>query len=175
MPIPWRAAIAVGTVAFAVLPAWTLEKPLAPVHLEEVDGLYYADGGVADGVPFRWTRRYASVFVPWSARAVELPLRSPLAGITHEPTTVEITSGGITLANVLVGADWTYVTLALPMPEPPLQFSRINLRSNHTARVSDLIPGSQDQREVAIQVGDIRMLKVSLEFVPNPDAAREWP
>src|SRR5204862_6491017 len=61
--VPWRVVTAVGTIAFAVLPAWTLEKPLVPVHLEEVDGIYYADGGIADGVPFRWTRKYASLYV----------------------------------------------------------------------------------------------------------------
>ncbi len=171
--VPWRAITAVGTIAFAVLPAWTLEKPLLPVHLEEVDGLYYADGGIADGVPFRWTRQYASLFVQKDARVVKLPLRSPLAAITKEPTLVEITVNGITLKNVLVGDTWTYVLLGLPPPDPPLQFTRINLRANRTARVSDVIPGTEDQREVAVQVGDIGIVSVSWEFVPKPAGARE--
>jgi len=175
MAIPWRALTAVGTIAFAVLPAWTLEKPLVPVHLEEVDGMYYADGGMAEGVPFRWTRKYASVYVPANARVVILPLRSPLAGITKEPTLVQITSGGITLVNVDVGDTWKYVTLSLPQPDPPLQVSRINLRSNHTALVSQLVPGSTDQREVGVQVGDIRMVSASFEFVPKPVGVRDSP
>jgi len=175
MPIPWRIVTAVGTVAFAVLPAWTLEKPLVPVHLEEVDGMYYADGGMADGVPFRWARKYASVFVPANARVVVLPLRSPLAGITKESTLVQITWGGVTLVNVPVGDTWKYVTLSLPQPDPPLQVSRINLRSNHTALVSDLVPGSTDQREVGVQVGDIGLVTASFEFVPKPVGVRDSP
>jgi O-antigen ligase len=173
--IPWRAVAVVGTIVFAVLPAWTLEKPLVPVHLEEVDGIYYADGGIAEGVPFRWTRKFASLYVMATARVVELPLRSPLAAITKEPTLVEITSGGITLANVLVDDRWTSVTLGLPLPEPPLQFSRINLRSNRTARIADIMPGSNDQREVAVQVGDIRILHVSWEWVPKSGQAPDRP
>ncbi|HUK33297.1 MAG TPA: O-antigen ligase family protein [Vicinamibacterales bacterium] len=171
--IPWRTVTVVGTIAFGVLPAWTLEKPLVPVHLEEVDGMYYADGGIADDVPFQWTRQYASLYVLSSARVVELWLRSPLAGMTKEPTLVEITSGGQTLANALVGDKWTTVTLTLPPPEPPLVMSRINLRSNHTARVADLEPGSSDQRQVGVQVGPIRILRVSWEFVPKPSGTRE--
>jgi O-antigen ligase len=173
--VPWRAVAVVGTIAFAVLPAWTLEKPLVPVHLEEVDGMYYADGGIAEGVPFRWTRKFASLYAPATARVIELPLRSPVAAITKEPTLVEITSGGITLANVLVDDRWTSVTLGLPLPEPPLQFSRINLRSNRTARIADIMPGSNDQREVAVQVGDIRILHVSWEWVPKSGQAPDRP
>ena len=166
--IPWRVITAVGTIVFAVLPAWTLEKPLVPVHLEEVDGMYYADGGIADDIPFRWTRKYASLYVDASARVIELPLRSPLAGKTKEPTLVQITSAGVTLANVLVGDKWTWVVVSVPPSDPPLVKSRINLRSNRTARVAELIPGSDDQREVAVQVGDIRLLRIAWEFVPKP-------
>jgi len=173
--IPWRVVIAVGTIAFAVLPAWTLEKPLVPVHLEEVDGMYYADGGVADGVPFRWARKYASVYVPASARVIELPLRWPLTAITKEPTEVEVSLSGKTIANVPVGDTWTYVTVTLPLPEPPLQFSRINLRANHTAHVSDLIPGTEDPREVALQIGDVKIVKASWEYVPRTDAPVQQP
>jgi O-antigen ligase len=173
--IPWRTITAVGTMLFAVLPAWTLENPLVPVHLEEVDGMYYADGGIADGIPFRWTRKFASLYVDASTRAIELPLRSPLAGKTKEPTLVEISSAGVTLANVTVGDKWQWVTVSIPPSDPPLKFSRINLRSNRTARVADLIPGSDDQREVAVQVGDIGILRTAWEFVPKPVGSRESP
>jgi hypothetical protein len=39
--------------------------------------------------------------------------------------------------------------------------------------MSELIPGTDDQREVAVQVGDIRIMNVSWEFVPKPAGARE--
>ena len=159
----------------AVLPAWTLEKPLVPVHLEEVDGMYYADGGIADEIPFRWTRKFASLYVDASTRVIEIPLRSPLAGKTKEPTLVEISSAGVPLANVAVGDKWTWVTVSIPPSDPPLVKSRINLKSNGTARVAELIPGSNDQREVGVQLGDIRILRTAWEFVPKPVGSRESP
>ena len=166
-PIPlWPTVPVIGTIAFAVLPAWTLEKPMVPVHLEEVDGMYYGDEVTAEGVPFRWTRQFSSFFVPNNARTIDVPLRSPIAALTKEPTGVEITSGGKTLINVLVGDKWTTVRLTLPSPEPPLMFNRVNLRTNHTAKVADLVPGSSDQRVVGLQIGEYSIIRIAWEFVP---------
>ena len=171
----WTAVTVIGTIVFGVLPAWTLEKPMVPVHLEEVDGMYYGDEGTAEGVPFHWTREYSSLYAPATARTIELPMRSPLAAITKEPTLVEITSGGVTLLRTLVDDKWSSVTLNLPSPEPPLQVSRINLKVNRTARVSQLLPGKKDDRIVGVQVGDIRILRVAWEFVPRPTAVPASP
>ena len=139
---------------------------MVPVHLEEVDGMYYGEEGTADGRPFHWTREYASFFVPNKARTVDVPLRSAIAALTKEPTLVEITSGGKTLINALVDDKWSTVRLTLPSPEPPLLFSRINLKVNHTAKVAELVPGSHDQRLVGIQLGDYEIILVAWEFVP---------
>ncbi len=171
----WRVATVIGTIVFAVLPAWTLAKPMVPVHLEEVDGTYYGDEGTAEGVPFHWARQYSSVYAQATWRSVELPLRSPQAAITKTPTLVEISSGGVMLVRTLVDDTWSSVTLNLPSPEPPLQISRINLRTNRTARVSEIVPGSTDQRAVGIQVGDLRILRVAWEFVPKPAGAPASP
>ena len=159
--------IAAGTLAFAVLPAWTLEKPLVPVHLEEVDGMYYADEGSAEDLPFHWTRDWGTVYVPATARVINLPLRSPRAAITGQPTLVEISAGGKIL-NRLIGPHWTVVQLRLPSPEPPLLFNRVSLKVTPTARVADLIPGSTDQRVVGVQVANFEILEVAWEFVPKP-------
>ena len=165
-----------GTIAFAVLPAWTLEKTLAPVHLEEVDGMYYGDEGMADGVPFQWTRDYGTVYVKKEVRAIDLPLRSPIAALSHEPTLVEISAGGKILKNALVTGEWKNVRLNLPVPEPPLLFTRVNLKINHTARVSELVPARpNDQRVVGVQVGDVQILQVSWEFVPKLAGAQAGP
>jgi len=171
-----QASVIIGTIAFAVLPAWTLEKPLVPVHLEEVDGMYYGDEGTAEGVPFHWTREYGTVFVPAAVRTVDIPLRSPIAAVTKQPTLVEIRSGGRTVVeNVLVGEHWQDVRINLPSPEPPLQISRISLRSNQTARAAELIPGSSDERVVGVQVGDYKIIRSSWEFVPKPASAQAPP
>ena len=145
---------------------------MVPVHLEEVDGMYYGDEGTAEGVPFRWTREYASFFVPNKDRTIDVPLRSPIAALTKQPTLVEITSGGKTLINALVDDKWSTFRLSLPSPEPPLMFSRINLKVNHTAKVSDLVPGSRDQRVVGVQLGDFSIVLVAWEFVPKPAGAQ---
>jgi hypothetical protein len=79
------------------------------------------------------------------------------------------------LVRALVDDKWSSVTLNLPSPEPPLLISRINLKVNHMARVSQIVPGSRDQREVGIQVGDLRILRVAWEFVPKPAGAPASP
>jgi O-antigen ligase len=165
--VPWRAVAIIGTIAFAVLPAWTLEKPLVPVHLEEVDGMYYADGGMAEGAPFRWTRQYASLFVPAAARVVEIPLRAPSSAIAGDQIVVDIMVNGVMSARAIVGAHWSSVVVSLPPPEPLMQVTRINLYVNHVARVSEFTPGSSDQRVVGVQVGQVGILRVAWEFVPR--------
>ena len=130
--------------------------------------MYYGDEGTAEGVPFQWTRDYGTVFVPKEDRTIDLPLRSPIAALSHEPTLVEISAGGKILKNALVTGTWSNVRLNLPAPEPPLRFTRVNLKINHTARVSQLVPARpDDQRVVGVQVGDFRILDVSWEFVPK--------
>jgi O-antigen ligase len=175
-PVPlWPTVPVIGTLAFAVLPAWTLEKPLLPVHLEEVDGMYYGDEGTADGVPFHWTRKYASLFVPRTARVIELPLRAPQQRVSPDQIVVDITVGGRMISRAIVGTTWSRVVLTLPSPAPPLRFTRINLQVNHPYRVSDFTPGSSDQRVVGVQMGDYRILRVAWEFVPKPAGARDSP
>ena len=160
----WTAATVIGTIVFGVLPAWTLERPMVPVHLEEVDGMYYGDEGAADDVPFHWTREYASIYVPRTARVVEIPLRVPPG--RQDRIVVDLTSGGVMRARATVGSTWSSVVITLPSPEPPLLFSRVNLQVNHVARVSDFTPGSADHRVVGVQVGDFKILRVAWEFVP---------
>ena len=60
-------------------------KPNTPVHLEEVDGFYYEPKNDEAGVPFRWTRDYASLFVPATAKRVETS--GPRACRHHRRTT----------------------------------------------------------------------------------------
>ena len=173
--VPWRAMTAVGTLVFAVLPAWTLEKPLQPVHLEEVDGIYYADGGLAEGRPFRWTRQYASLFPLATARVIEIPLRAPSSAVVGDKVVVDIMVNGAMAARAIVDSHWSSVVLSLPTPDPPLEHNRVNLYVNHVARISDFMPGSDDHRVVGVQVGDIGILRVAWEFVPKLSGFRESP
>jgi hypothetical protein len=173
--IPWRAITVVGTIVFAVLPAWTLEKPLMPVHLEEVDGMYYADGGIAEDRPFLWTRQYASLFPPAQARVIEIPLRAPSSTFLGDKVVVDIMVNGVMVSRAIVDSHWSSVVLGLPTPDPPLQKNRVNLFVDHVARISDFTPGSDDHRIVGVQVGTVGILDSAWEFVPKLNGFRESP
>jgi O-antigen ligase len=161
----WPAVAVVGTLVLGVWPALTVVKPNTPVHLEEVDGFYYEQEADDAGVSFRWTREYASVFLPARARRVELDLRAPAGTPADRPVRVEITSMGVRLTPTLVGDAWKTVTVELHPPQPPLVFNRINLKSDPVS----LLNG----KPVGIRVGDIRVGRIAWEVMPAPSATHQ--
>jgi O-antigen ligase len=158
----WRILGAVGTLVLGILPALSVAKPNAPVHLEEVDGLYYEQKVDEAGVPFRWTRKYASIFVPATAKRVELTMRAPAGTPGDRPVRVDITSSGVALPPALVADAWKTVTVELIPPQPPLMFNRINLKSDSVSL--------DDGRPVGIRVSDIRIARIAWEVMPGQDA-----
>jgi hypothetical protein len=160
----WPILGAVGTLVLGVLPALSVAKPNAPVHLEEVDGMYYEQKADEAGVPFRWTRKYASIFVPATAKRVELTMRAPAGTPTDRPVRVDITSSGVAMPPALVADSWTTVTVELIPPQPPMMFNRINLKSDSMSL--------DDGRPVGIRVGDIRIARIAWEVMPAQDATR---
>jgi len=157
----WRTLGAAGTLALGVLPALSVVKPNAPVHLEEVDGLYYEQKVDEAGMPFWWTRKYASVFVPATAKRVELTMRAPAGTPVDRPVRVDITSSGVTMAQTLVADSWKTVILELIPPQPPLTFNRINLKSDSVS-----LDGG---RPVGIRFGGIRIARIAWEVMPAND------
>jgi len=155
---------AAGTLVLGILPALSVAKPNAPVHLEEVDGLYYEPKVDEGGVPFMWTRKYASIFVPATAKRVELAMRAPAGTPKDRPVRVDITSSGMTMAPVLVQDSWKMVTVELLPPTPPLIFNRINLKTDSVSL--------DDGRPVGVRVGDIRIAGIAWEVMPGQDANR---
>ena len=114
----------------AVWPVQTVVKPAIPVHLEEVNGLYYESRNDEAGVPFRWTREYASLFVPATAKRAEIPVRAAAGTTKDNPVLIEISSGGMTLTRALIGDAWRVLVVELNTPPPPLAFNRINIRTD---------------------------------------------
>jgi O-antigen ligase len=161
----WRALGIVGTLVVGVLPALTVVKPNAPVHLEEVDGLYYEQKVDESGVPFRWTRRFASIFVPATARRVELMMRAPAGTPADRPVRVEITTAGLRLPPTLIADSWKTVVVDLNPPQPPLMFNRINLKSDPVSL--------DDGRPVGIMVSDIRIAGIAWEVMPAHDTTHQ--
>jgi O-antigen ligase len=161
-PAYWRhvpsSVIVVGTALLAVWPAQTVLKPNAPVHLEEVDGFYYEPENDEAGTPFRWTREYASLFVPATARRVEIFVRAAAGTNANDPVLIEVTSGGATLTRQWISDSWKLLLLELRPPEPPLAFNRINIRTHRVSRV--------DGRPVGVRVGDITIARIAYEVMP---------
>ena len=110
------------------------------------------------------TREYASIFVPATARRVELRLRAPKGTPEDQPVPIEITSTGVTLAPAHVGDAWKTVSVDLQPPPPPLAFNRINLRAVHVSRVNG--------RPVGVMVADYRVVRIAWELTPAaPDGS----
>src|SRR5439155_5164955 len=72
----WTAAAALGVLVLILRPVIALREPLAPLASAAVDG-FYGWETEADGVRFRWSEEYASVFVPADVTRVEIPVRVP--------------------------------------------------------------------------------------------------
>jgi O-antigen ligase len=156
-----------GTLVLAVWPAETVLKPTTPVHLEEVDGFYYEARNDEAGVPFRWTREYASLFVPATAKRAEIPVRAAAGTTKDNPVLIEISSGGMTLTRALIGDAWRVLVVELNPPPPPLAFNRINIRTDRL---------SQDAgRRVGIRVGDVRIARIAYEVMPAPPGGSRRP
>jgi hypothetical protein len=154
-------------LVLAVWPAETVLKPTTPVHLEEVDGFYYEARNDEAGVPFRWTREYASLFVPATAKRAEIPVRAAAGTTKDNPVLIEISSGGMTLTRALIGDAWRVLVVELNPPPPPLAFNRINIRTDRL---------SQDAgRRVGIRVGDVRIARIAYEVMPAPPGGSRRP
>jgi O-antigen ligase len=156
----WPAAGVAGALLLVWAPSLALRAPLAPVGSEAVSGFYEWETG-ADGARFRWTREYASLFVPAGVRRVEIPVRAPMAGPLTQPVAIEVASAGATTVRAFVIDRWSTIAVDLPPVEPPLAFGRINIRTNSLSRPMLFTPGSADSRIVGIQVGEYRVVGTS--------------
>jgi O-antigen ligase len=152
------AAVAVAVVLLLAGPGLALREPPAPVGSESVSGLYGWETA-ADGARFRWTQQYASLFVPADVRRVEIPVRAPMVGPLSEPVTVEVGASGTTLTRAYVTGQWSTITVDVGRPVPPLEFGRINIKTNRLSRPVLFMAGSADTRLVGIQVGEYRAVQ----------------
>ena len=150
------------TLLLVVGPGLALRKPVAPVDSEWVSG-FYGWETAADGVRFRWSHEYASLFVPADVRRVEIPVRAPMAGPLTEPVSIEVGAGGTTLARAFVTNQWQTIAVDLQRPVPPLEFGRINIKTNRLSRPILFTPGSADTRVVGVQVGEYRVVDATNE------------
>jgi hypothetical protein len=125
---------------------------------EDVDGFYRWET-TTDGEPFRWSRQYASVFVPADASRVHIPVRVPAELRLVRPIEVDVMIGGVFQNRTTVRDSWAMIDVALPNVLPPTQFQRIDLRADRAWQPALYIPGDRDLRQVGIQVGKSELVR----------------
>jgi len=165
----WTAAAALGVLVLISRPVIALREPLAPPASAAVDGFYGWETG-ADGVRFRWSEKYASVFVPADVTRVEIPVRIPKEGRGQTPMGIDVTVDGVDRGRIIVFEWWTNLTLDLAPAPPPQTLNRINMKMDRTWRPALVVPGSADMRPVAVQVGEYRVIRRTgaLNAPPRP-------
>jgi hypothetical protein len=112
-----------------------------------------------DGTRFRWTGRYASIFVPIGISRVEIPVRLPVDGRSIRPMGVEVTTGGAYRGRTMVDGNWAIISLRPIGTIPPMPFQRIDLKVDRAWEPAVYIAGSADRRMVGVQVGEPRLFR----------------
>jgi hypothetical protein len=153
----WLAAAA-ATVILVASPITTAKGAVIPSESRAVNGLFEWET-LADGTRFRWTGRYASLFVPADVTRVEIPVRLPTDGRSIPVMGVEAMTGGVGRGRTLVDASWAIISLPLDPVLPPIQYKRIDLRIDRVWQPALYIAGSADMRRVGVQVGEPRLAR----------------
>ena len=148
------------TRACAVLGILLLACSIPPRVVQQSRGIDFAavtyglhdieDNGIDR---YRWTTGHGTLFIPADAGDIELPLRAPLIDRTG-PMQVEIHLDG-RLANRLELRDpnWHRVRMEIPPSGP--RYRALELLVDPTWVPADLLPGSEDVRELGIMVGAV--------------------
>jgi O-antigen ligase len=146
---------AVSAVAAAILVAVvaTARAPIDRPAETAVTGLYPWETA-ADGTRFRWTGRYASVFVPAAATRVDLLMRVPTTVRAVAPMGVEIAHAGVMHTRALIGPEWVRIEVPLTEAEPGSPYKRIDVKVDRVWQPAIYIPGSADLRHVGVQMGE---------------------
>ena len=153
----WLAAAA-AIVILVASPITTAKGAVIPSESRAVNGLFEWET-LADGTRFRWTGRYASLFVPADVTRVEIPVRLPSDGRSIPAMGVEAMTGGVGRGRTLVDASWAIISLPLDPVLPPIQYKRIDLRIDRVWQPALYIAGSADMRRVGVQVGEPRLFR----------------
>jgi hypothetical protein len=130
-----RAVAAVAALAIVMAAAAVAARgPLDPPASQAVDGLYPWEKD-DDGRRFRWTERYASLFVPADVTYAYIPVRLPTDRPSVAPMGVEIITGGVEQSRTLVGNSWEVLGVKLPTVRPhPIPTHRSEDGSHMAAR-----------------------------------------
>jgi hypothetical protein len=111
-----------------------------------------------EGVPYRWmSGPRAEIHVRANARSVTIPLRHPIEAF-REPTRARIEADGRLADDLALGTpEWRMATIPLLSADVPRvsRMHRIRITIDHAWRPSEIIPGSTDERVLALQIGEV--------------------
>jgi O-antigen ligase len=161
--VPSGRAWAHGALAAAiVILVWS---PIATAKIADrapdspaVDGFYRWET-LEDGMRFRWSARYASLFVPAEVTRVEIPVRLPVDNRSISPMGLEIRTAGADRGRTMVDGTWAIISVKLPGILPPTRFQRVDLRIDRAWQPAFYIAGNGDLRAVGVQVGEVRLFR----------------
>jgi O-antigen ligase len=158
-PKAWLlATVAIAVCIVVSAPVSAARGAVEPPASQSVDGFYGWETG-SDGMRFRWTGHYASLFVPADVTHVYVPVRVPTRALGVAPMGVEVMIGGSGQGRTLVGEPWATISLALPDAEPPARFKRIDFKVDRTWQPALYIAGNADLRAVGVQVGECQLVR----------------
>jgi len=158
-PQRWRLAAAAMAVFLVVSePVSAAWRPITPSASPAVDGFYgwETDQG---GRRFRWTGRYASLFVPDDVRRANIQVRVPSGARGVAPIGVEVMVSGINRGRTVVGDSWMTISVAVPSVDPLNRYKRIDLRVDRTWQPALFVAGETDLRAVGVQVGECEFVR----------------
>jgi hypothetical protein len=134
---------------------------VSPNPLDELShvtfGVYGRETSPA-GVGYMWmSGPRAEIHVRASARSVTIPLRHPIEAF-REPTRARIEADGRLADDLALNTpEWRMATIPLlPADVPKVsRMHRIRVTIDHAWRPSEVIPGSTDERVLALQIGEV--------------------
>jgi len=147
-------AAAAGYIVLSVpLRAWRGARP--PSEDSAVTGCSSWETDSA-GERYRWTKEYASIFVPADTVHVDIPLRIGAGAGSRDDVTVMASVNGTHSSIAPVAATWSIVGVDLATTEPPARFTRVNLRILHSLEPNSDLSRRAARRSSGVEIAGPR-------------------
>ncbi len=130
---------------------------VAEIDLANVEYGFHAWETDPDGRRFRWTTRLARLHLPATVSSVDIPIRALHLEPAPRPITVSVSFDGHLVEEISLGDDaWRVLSFDLP-EKPEGDVYTFDIALPYTWRPADAVPGSSDERQLGIQVGELTL------------------
>lgn len=158
----WPRILVVAAIAFVVASVPVrIRRAVAEVDFGRVTYGFYGWEDEGLDIRYRWTGPRATLFVPVSVRAVEVPLRTGFqpSRLGLEAVVVRVLADRRRAGLVFLRDDrWHRVRVPKPTTGSGGRFWRIDLEVTPTWRPADYLPGSTDRRVLGVKVGEVKFM-----------------